>query len=221
MKKIDELLKRVEYFERLAVYGDRSSFLKSLAQNSTPVYPLSNEETNPGVAPYLPQPEQPEKLDDQKRRLLMQAQRLLQNAGAKSDAVGNAIIFGKIDWNAIAREMMAIGVSPLSDEYKQLQTIKGQLFPAAPAGQAPAQQPQGYPPIDKKQQEALSYFVTMNRIGIPLSPIDGKLGPDTRRALEAAKKFLKDQGKAVNSDSQVLLAVTDEAAKMKSKNQVA
>jgi len=42
MKKIDELVKRVEYFERLAVYGDRSTFLKRLAQEFTPPRADSN-----------------------------------------------------------------------------------------------------------------------------------------------------------------------------------
>jgi len=32
MKKIDQLVKKVEYFEKLAVYSDRSTFLKRLAQ---------------------------------------------------------------------------------------------------------------------------------------------------------------------------------------------
>ncbi len=38
MKQIDALLNKVEIFERLAVYGDRKSFLKTLAQeiNNTP-----------------------------------------------------------------------------------------------------------------------------------------------------------------------------------------
>ncbi len=35
MKKIDELVKRVEFFERLAVYGDRKSFLKRIAQDAS------------------------------------------------------------------------------------------------------------------------------------------------------------------------------------------
>lgn len=35
MKKIDELVKRVDYFERLAVYGDRSTFLKRIAQDAS------------------------------------------------------------------------------------------------------------------------------------------------------------------------------------------
>jgi len=35
MKKLDELFKKVELFEKLALYGDRSSFLEALA-NSNP-----------------------------------------------------------------------------------------------------------------------------------------------------------------------------------------
>jgi hypothetical protein len=33
MSKVDELLKKVELFEKLAVYGDRKSFLQALAQS--------------------------------------------------------------------------------------------------------------------------------------------------------------------------------------------
>jgi hypothetical protein len=35
MKKIDSLLKRAELFEKLAVYGDRKSFLKALSQDAS------------------------------------------------------------------------------------------------------------------------------------------------------------------------------------------
>ena len=35
MKKIDALLKKVEVFEKLAVYGDRRNFLRTLAQQNT------------------------------------------------------------------------------------------------------------------------------------------------------------------------------------------
>jgi hypothetical protein len=32
MKKIDELLKKAELFEKLAIYGDRKSFLRAIAE---------------------------------------------------------------------------------------------------------------------------------------------------------------------------------------------
>lgn len=34
MKKYDSLLKKVEFFEKLALYGDRSAFLRAFAQQS-------------------------------------------------------------------------------------------------------------------------------------------------------------------------------------------
>jgi len=60
MSKFDALFKKIEVFEKLAVYGDRSSFLKSIAQDSTPKYPTSTDEANPGVQPYLPTQTVPE-----------------------------------------------------------------------------------------------------------------------------------------------------------------
>jgi len=56
MKKIDSLLKRVELFERLAVYGDRKSFLQALAQEVQPFPAASNSGVN---APYVPGTEPP------------------------------------------------------------------------------------------------------------------------------------------------------------------
>lgn len=41
MKKIDSLLKKVELFEKLAIYGDRTSLLNSLAQEMSEVDPNS------------------------------------------------------------------------------------------------------------------------------------------------------------------------------------
>lgn len=44
-----------------------------------------------------------------------------------------------------------------------------------------------FPPIDTVAQEALSRVTTVEGIGLPLK-IDGKLGPETRKSLEAFKK---------------------------------
>jgi hypothetical protein len=56
MKKIDTLLKKVEVFERLAVYGDRKSFLQALAQDVQTFPPTSSQFIN---APYVPGTEPP------------------------------------------------------------------------------------------------------------------------------------------------------------------
>jgi len=53
MKRIDLLLKRAEQFEKLAVYGDRKSFLKALSQSQTEPLAVHTEPTNyvPKAAP--------------------------------------------------------------------------------------------------------------------------------------------------------------------------
>ena len=56
MKKIDELLKRVEFFERLAVYGDKKSFLTRLAQEA-------NYSPNPNIPPVGSTPEPNQSVD--------------------------------------------------------------------------------------------------------------------------------------------------------------
>ena len=48
MKKIDALLKKVELFERLAVYGDRKSFLQALAQNLPDIVVPNDPSAPPG-----------------------------------------------------------------------------------------------------------------------------------------------------------------------------
>jgi hypothetical protein len=51
----------------------------------------------------------------------------------------------------------------------------------------PADKISAFPPIDPKTQEALSRIVSIDGIGIPIAT-DGKLGPETKRALQAFKK---------------------------------
>lgn len=49
MGKIDTLLKKVEFFEKLAVYGDRSSILKALAQAPVQTLPETTIVGNPPI----------------------------------------------------------------------------------------------------------------------------------------------------------------------------
>ncbi len=56
-------------------------------------------------------------------------------------------------------------------------------------------------PIDKGQQSALSYVVTMGKAGIPLQHIDGIMGPETRAALNSFKRMV---GKPTMSDRAAL-----------------
>ncbi len=56
-----------------------------------------------------------------------------------------------------------------------------------PAMMMPADRISAFPPIDQKAQEALSRINSVEGIGIPIS-VDGKLGPETKAALQAFKK---------------------------------
>ncbi|HEY5268118.1 MAG TPA: hypothetical protein VII94_03210 [Candidatus Saccharimonadales bacterium] len=56
-------------------------------------------------------------------------------------------------------------------------------------------------PIDKGQQSALSYVVTMGKVGIPLQHIDGIMGPETRAAINSFKKMI---GRPTMSDRAAL-----------------
>jgi hypothetical protein len=186
MSKADTLLKKASFFERLALYSDRKSYLQALAQE-TP-------------APAL---------DKNTRNLLLEAQQIMQNAGLDASAIGNVTLFNKLDqWGAAAksiRDALMLGkLSPLSDEYKRLQTISTQLkAPASPPTEAeqamagPADvtfkpdRISAFPPINKEDQKAVARFVMTEGLTFvdPNKMGDGQLGPETRKALEAIKDY--------------------------------
>ena len=78
---------------------------------------------------------------------------------------------------------------------------------SAPSAQ-PKAQPAAMQTVDKGQQEALSRFLTVERLGIPLRTIDGRLGPETRQALDAFKKYYNQYAtQKITSDQQALQLV--------------
>ena len=172
MSKADQLLKRVEFyekmassekpetnellnkaslFERLALYSDRKSFLEALAQET-----LMEGETpkDPHMRPYADP-----------------------------------------DWEAArAREFGTPRYIPKPEPVKQLTPQEE----AAQAMKGPADitftpdpkkdQIRALPPIDKASQEAVYRFVTIEGLGIP-GKISGVVDRDTRQALEAVKNY--------------------------------
>lgn len=184
MSKADTLLKRAASFERLALYSDRRSFLQAIAQ------------------------------EDPNRQLIWQALQLLQQVGLDESVtapLGTAITFGKVDigaikqaiQNAILTKISPLGHQPVIDQLKkimsQLRTPSQQEVEKAMKGPADitfepgAGSTQGgqitaYPPIDKTVQQAIYDFVVSEGLGVP-GKIDGKLGPETRKALEAIKGY--------------------------------
>lgn len=190
----DALLKKAELFERLALYSDRKSFLQAVAQAAPPG------------------------LDRNTRQLLQEAQQIMQNAGVDASAIGNLILFNKLEqWGAAVksiRDALMLGkISPLSDEYKRLQTISTQIKSpeqseaagamARPADveflpdsgdQIRARAP--FPSIDKQDQQAVFNFAIQQGELVPdpaKQKADGSLGPETRKALEGVKNYFAKQ----------------------------
>lgn len=193
MKKIDTsaLVKKVDLFEKLAVYGDRGSFLKALAQDSN---------TDPKV-----------------KSIIQQIQALLRGANVTDDSItnpiSNALIGNVVDVAAVASATMRAATklsgvgqadtsSKLFNLWKELMHVStglgnsssepGEEVPESikrPEEAAPALQGKthGYPTIDKEEQRALGKILTIEGMGLPLEA-DGAFGPKTKAALQAFKQ---------------------------------
>jgi hypothetical protein len=175
MRKFDKLIKKVECFEKLAIFSDRSKFLSAIAED----------------------------LDPKLKTILDKINIYLRNMSGVDtskalDAVNNALLFKKIDVNKIINELRNIvhdlpislggterkNINNMIDELKKVQYA---TQPQDEVMQMPADKISAYPPINKDQQEALSRIIVIEGLGLPLK-IDGKLGPKTREALKKFKK---------------------------------
>jgi hypothetical protein len=192
MKKTDSLLKKAEFFERLAVYGDRSNFLKSLAQLKNPEKGISY----PGDIA-----DQQAGAEKQLKSLVWQATQIFAQLNPENIPAPFNEIAGTKDWNAAIATLARVNLTPsnynltgLGPELKQLNSIREKMellvgkspsSSSAPTSEAP--KAVDYPSIETNKQEALSRIITIEGLGLPLK-IDGKMGPRTRAALDAFKK---------------------------------
>ena len=191
MKKIDSLLKKAEVFEKMALYGDRASFLKSLSQDfSDPNAPTSF----PGDVK-----QQQDELDAKKKEIIFNVSTILDKFDLARKNVGDVAVFNrKPNMAGISQEifnaLMTGGIPALSNEYKYLSYAQKALFPSAKSD-SPKETPKAaeYPHIDPKKQEALGRIVTIEGLGLPLQA-DGELGPKTREALKAFSKWAVIKG---------------------------
>jgi hypothetical protein len=183
----DDLLKKASLFERLALYSDRKSFLEAVAQ----------------AAPA-----------DPNRALINKALQLMQQAGvdeATTAPLGNAVLFNKVDIPAIQRAIQnaRFKLNPLTQQnvINELMSISGQLkatlTPEEEAQKAMSGPPDiefgfgnGLPPINPNDQKAVFQFaVEMGQL-VPdpaKQKPDGQLGPETRKALEGVKNYFAKQ----------------------------
>lgn len=148
----DDLLNKASLFERLALYSDSKSFLKALAQRE--ILMEGDKPSNPQQQPYS----DPGWEEARNRE------------------------FGSPTY--IPKPEPIVPLTPQQEAAKAIQGPADVTFTPDPK----KDQIRAVPPIDRKDQEAVYRFVTEERIGIP-GRIDGSLGKDTRAALEAIKNY--------------------------------
>lgn len=185
MSKADTLLKKATAFERLALYSDRKTFLKSLAQDA--------------AAPSL---------DQNSKDLLGKAMQIMQQIGISQETMaplGSAYLFNKVDPNAIRQafqkaqfEVPALSTGPQLGMLKQLLSqIKfpgsgsvEESSPSANIGGSPASAVSQFPAIDPKEQNDVFRIATIEGLIVPPDAkraSDGKLGPQTKAAIKALR----------------------------------
>ncbi len=202
MSKFDPLFKKIELFEKLAVYSDRGAFLKALAQAA-----------DPKVVSIIKQMED-----------LMNAAGVPKETSAP---LGSVTLFHNApDINAISQaaskaltQMSGLGNA---DKANQLIRLQQQLRIAATPVDPGANEPpmvftpdpqkdtvRAYPPIDPEEQSALGRLVMIKGLTFvdPKKMSDGKLGPETRRALDAFKKYLTEKKPGSKVSDQDALAM--------------
>ena len=182
MTKADTLLKKAVFFEKMALYSDRKSFLTALAQSA----PNNFNAIEP---------------------LFLEAFRLIGEAGGDNSALQSAWQFKQnpsalaaaIDQatSKITSVQNADAVSKLRAISNQIKNLSGNkpttmtlpetvIEGTPPAMTLPETVITGFPPIPKDVQKMLSDISVSEGFGSPLN-IDGEIGRETRRALNGFK----------------------------------
>ena len=204
MSKADTLLKKATFFERMAIYSDRKAFLYALAQGGVPQPPSDDIRQGIDSAMKDLSATKPETSQALQNRLmgfydgtntdmaqLSQALREAANTipGANSTQVQRILdLAGKVD------QQQQSGSAPQDNTM-----------------QMPAEHLTALRPINPEQQQALGRFVTIKGLAFvdPKKMNDGKLGPETRKGLNAFKQWYnqKATGKKITSDDEALQLV--------------
>lgn len=215
MKKNDVLFKKVDFFERLAIYGNRRSFLQALAQDSQTDY--QNSYNNAATNIYNA------KLKLKQARNILQQNHVVSwlkydfndvnttpsNIQEMKKQISNLFIMAKNLRNEDDRSVkqlsleMASFLNTANSEIKKAeyslpgipqQTENSSLTNeeiVMPATEIHGDKPiVNFPKIDKDKQRALSKILTVKGLGLPLE-IDGVLGTETKKAIDLVRDKLE------------------------------
>ena len=191
MSKSDTLLKKATFFERMALYSDRKVFLKSLAQSgASDEWPAAKSlpaDIAQGVNSVMKDlaATKPDSSVPLQNRLQSFYLGTNTDMGQLAQALSEAANTIPGDHTTQVQNALA-----LADKVRQM-SAQPQQQPEEAAGEPmtmPAAHITCFRPIDKKDQEAVFRFVTLNGLGVP-GQVDGKLGKETRTALEAIKDY--------------------------------
>lgn len=201
MNKIDSILKKAALYEVLATHGDRRSFLRAIAQEAS----LSNnikERINSVLKDLAAtKPDSSVNLQNRLMGFMM---------GSKSDPAELAQLVEEA-----ANTIPGDHTTQVANAHELLNMVRqlGNKPEAAPTESVmmmPEDKITAYAPISKSVQEHLSSLVATRGWGIPLK-IDGKLGKETRQAINNFKREMKMSPNA--TDQEVFALVEKEYAK--------
>lgn len=192
MNKNKKLLQNVDVFYKLAMYGDRSSFLKSLAQPFLPDYkfPEAQQDVSALVDPLFKRAYAIVRESGGNPALLQQA---WQNMG-KDVSTRLAQLISAVQTASTSGDMVRLtnvqAVAELRSIAAKLKAISnmGKTEQPLDVGSGPTGKPAAKKPvlIDTEIQRKLSELNTALGFGLPLK-VDGELGKETEAALDAFK----------------------------------
>lgn len=177
MTNANSLLKKAELFERLAVYGGRRAFLRSLAFDNEAFnaalsiakkYLADAKNIVGGEAAIIPEPTDVDQIASQIERVTGLAEALT-DRDAKNRATSN-LLGARTSLKRTKELAPTLPPEPVQEDQGDEEVVM------------PQAKITGYPPVPKDIQRA---------IGIPEEQVDGKLGPDTRRRLNVTKLYYK------------------------------
>lgn len=205
MKKYDLLLRKAEVFEKLALYGDRRAFLRAIAQG-VPA-PLSND-LRQGIDSAMKDLTMTRPDDPRSTALSNKLQGFYDGTSTDLGQLAQTLRDAS---NTIPGNLTTQVQRILDLANKVQQQATPQTTESEPAAAKPMVMPeahiQSYAPIPKDIQEKLSKVNTVKGFGLPLTKLDGRIGPETKAALNEFKTRSTPPIPAATPNAEVFKAI--------------